>query len=155
MDETSQQKGKRAEFLAFGELVKRGADIYLPVIDTGIDAIIRKQDGTYLQIQVKSTKAPGMAGWFNVYDLDQYKGKRLFIICVDLSKEPPETWILPSEVFQKHAVVWDTKKGWKRYTLGMDSRDTKHGNKPRQELLKKYCGAWELLTEGNTTQRVA
>jgi len=135
MNETSQQMGKRAEFLAFGELVKRGADIYLPVMDIGIDAVIRKKDSTYLQIQVKSTKAPGMAGWFNVYDLDQYEGKGLFIICVDLSKEPPEIWILPSEVFQEHAVVWDTKKGWKRYTLGMDSRDTKHGNERRRDIL--------------------
>lgn len=66
MKATTQQKGKRAEFLVFGELVKRGADIYLPVIDVGIDAISRLKTGTYLEIQVKSTEAENMAGYFNV-----------------------------------------------------------------------------------------
>ena len=147
MEITTQQKGKRAEFLVFGELVRRGADLYLPIIDMGIDAVIRQKDGNYLEIQVKSTKAPGMAGWFNAYDLDYYAEKRFFIVCVDLSKQPPETWILPSAVFKKHATVWESKKGWKRYTLGIDSRDTKHGNKLRRDILQEYREAWELLIE--------
>ncbi len=62
---TSQQKGKQAEFLVFGELIRRGADLYLPIVDIGIDAIIKKKDGTYLQIQVKSTEADEQAGCFN------------------------------------------------------------------------------------------
>jgi len=146
MERTSQQKGKRAEFLVFGELVKRGADLYLPVIDIGIDAIIKKQDGTYLQIQVKSTESPEQAGWFNVWDLERYKDKGLFIVCVEMSKESPEIWVLPSEVFIEYAVISKPKEGWNKYTLGIDSKDTKHGNETRRILLKEYLGAWHLLT---------
>jgi len=146
MERTSQQKGKRAEFLVFGELVKRGADLYLPVIDIGIDAIIKKQDGTYLQIQVKSTESLEQAGWFNVWDLEHYKDKGLFIVCVEMSKESPEIWVLPSEVFMEYAVVSKSKEGWNKYTLGIDSKDTKHGNETRRILLKEYLGAWHLLT---------
>jgi hypothetical protein len=143
---TSQQKGKQAEFLVFGELIKRGADLYLPVIDTGIDALIRKKDGTYLQIQVKATETPIMAGCFNVYDLDYYARKNFFIVGLDLSKQPPETWILPSLVFEKYATVWKSKQGFKRYTLILDYKDRKHGNKLRRDILKKYREAWGLLT---------
>ena len=57
---TSQQKGKLAEFLVFGKLIEEGADLYLPVIDTGIDAVVRQKDGTYKEIQVKSTKKGGV-----------------------------------------------------------------------------------------------
>ena len=142
----STQKGKYAEFLIFGELIKGGANLYLPVIDKGIDAIILKQDGTYLQIQVKSTEAPEQAGWFNVEELELYKGKDLFIVCVEMSKEPPEIWVLPSEVFMEYANVSKSKEGRSNYRLGIDSKDTKHGNEPRRSLLKEYREAWELLT---------
>jgi len=146
MERTSQQKGKQAEFLVFGELIRRRADLYLPVIDTGIDAIIPKKDGTYLQIQVKSTEASEQAGWFNIWDLELYKGKNLFIVCVEMSKEPPEIWVLPSEVFMEYANVSKSKEGWNKYTLGIDSKDTKHRNELRRNLLKEYREAWELLT---------
>lgn len=144
---TSQQKGKQAEFLVFGELIRRGTDLYLPVIDIGIDAIIRKMDGTYLQVQVKSTEASEQAGWFNVWDLEQYEGRKLFIACVDMSQKSPETWILPSEVFTEYANVSKSKEGWNKYTLGIDSKDTKHGNELRRNLLQEYREAWKLLTE--------
>jgi len=143
---SSTQKGKRAEFLVFGELIKRGANLYLPVIDKGIDAIILKQDGTYLQIQVKSTEAEEQAGWFNVEELELYKGKNLFIVCVEMSKEPPEIWVLQSEVFMEYANVSKSKEGRNNYRLGIDSKDTKHGNEPRRGLLKEYREAWGLLT---------
>ena len=53
MESTSRHTGKRAEFLVFGELIRRNADVYLPIIDIGIDAIVRQLDGTHLDIQVK------------------------------------------------------------------------------------------------------
>ena len=146
MERTSQQKGKRAEFLVFGKLIEKGADLYLPVIDIGIDAIIKKKDNTLLQIQVKSTEASKQAGCFNVCELELYEGKELFIVCVDMSKEPPEIWILPSKVFIDYANVSKLKEDWYKYTLDIDAKDTKHGNETRRKLLKEYEGAWELLT---------
>jgi len=153
MERTSQQKGKLAEFLVFGKLIERGADLYLPAIDTGIDAIVRRRDGTHLDIQVKSTHK----GWsFDVWFSDKYEEERLkmfFIVCVDMSKQPPETWILPSKIFKKYATEVRLLQGYRCYRLDLSARSKKHGNKPRRELLEKYYGAWELLTGGNTTQR--
>ena len=140
---TTQQKSKRAELLVFSELTKRGADLYLPVIDTGIDAIVRRKNGTYVEIQVKSTQVPEQAGWFNVDDLNA-RGN-LFIVCVDMSKEPPESWIVPSKKFVQYANKSTLKKGWIRYTLGIDSKARSEGNKLRRDLLKNYLEAWDLL----------
>lgn len=149
MDVTTQQIGKRAELLVFGELIRRGADLYLPVIDTGIDAVIPRKDGTYLQIQVKSRTKQG--GWFTAYDLDLYDDEKFFIVCVDMSQSMPETWVIPSKIFKEYAYKpWKSKGGWIEYTLSIDSRDKKHGNEPRRELLQEYREAWELLIEGNT-----
>ena len=148
MEHTSQQKGKGAEFFVFGELIRRGADLYLPTIDTGIDAIIKKKDGTYLQIQVKSTEEEEQAGYFNVYDIEQYPEDKFFIICVDMNEEKakikgkPNIWVLSAKDFKKYMV-----SGCR---LPIYERSRNHGNKTREELLQKNFEAWHLLTGDNT-----
>lgn len=156
MEISTQQKGKQGEFVVFGELIKRGFDLYLPVIDTGIDAIVRLEDGSCREIQVKSTQAENQAGYFNVYGLEPRNS--LFIVCVDMSKEKqkkwgqPEIWILPSKVFSEYATV--TKlKSYTRHLLSLPARDKIHGNRRRDEILERYCAnnndaAWESLREG-------
>lgn len=47
--------GKRMEYYIIGLMLKEGLDIYVPLVDDdGIDAIIKKSDNTYCQIQIKS-----------------------------------------------------------------------------------------------------
>ena len=138
------RKGKSAEYFVFSELIKRGADLYLPVIDTGIDAIIRRKDGTYLEIQVKSTQEEEQAGYFNVYDLEQHPECKFFIICVDMNekksrvKGKPNIWILSARDFKKYMV-----SGCR---LPIYERSRNYENKTREELLKENFEAWHLLT---------
>jgi len=147
MEITSQQKGKRGELCVFGKLLDAGVNVYLPLVDEGIDAIIRRSDRKLLEIQVKSTRAKDQAGYFNAY-LEPRKD--LFVVCVDLSSldetpsQPPEVWIFPSEVFANREYSARSKKG--EYRLALASRSRRHGNKPRKEILRAYREAWELLT---------
>ena len=143
MQITPDQTGKTAEFLVFSELIRRGADLYLPVIGIGIDAIIKKKDGTYLEIQVKSTEEDEQAGYFNVYDLDKHPKGRFFIICVDMNKNrakekgKPNIWVLSATDFKSYMTsgcrlpIYETRRGDKE---------------PRCKLLEKNFEAWELLT---------
>jgi len=146
MQITPAQKGKRAEFLVFSKLLEKGADLYIPVTDTGIDALVQRKDGSYLEIQVKATEAQEQAGRFNVWDLEYRAKDRFFIVCVGTSKQPPEIWVLPCEVFQEYATVSKSKEGWNRYRLDMNSRDKRHKDKLRRDLLQEYREAWKLLT---------
>lgn len=144
MQATTRQKGKGAELIVFGELVRRGADLYLPVIDTGIDAIIRKDENTYLEIQVKSTEEEEQAGYFNVYDLDKHPKDRFFIICVDFNKQKsleegkPNIWIIPATVFKEYMVsgyrlpIYETRRG---------------DSEPRYKRLHDYFYTWKKLIE--------
>lgn len=156
MEITTQQKGKRAEFLVFGELIRRGADLYLPVVDIGVDTILRhkRKDGTYryLEIQVKSTKAKEQAGYFNVYDLQP--SDNLLIVCVNMSEEKikqrgkPEIWILPSTEFEKYATGKEKRKHCR---LPLPDRP-RGENRTREQILEQYRAneheeAWKLLTE--------
>ncbi len=138
------RKGKSAEYFVFSELIKRGADLYLPVIDIGIDAILRKKDGTYIEIQVKSTEKEDQAGYFNVYNINEHPEEKFFIICVDMNEDnliekgKPNIWVLPATDFKKYMV-----SGCR---LPIYERSRKHNDEVRSELLKNHFYAWELLT---------
>ena len=156
METRSCYKGKRAEYYVFGELIRRGFDLYLPVVDIGVDGVIRGKDGgTYVELQVKSTEAENQAGYFNVYDLEP--SPNLYIICVDMSKAKsseygqPETWVLPSDVYKQHATI-QTLKGTTRYHLPLPAKDRRYRNKTRAESLEEFCAtrheeAWMQLSK--------
>ena len=156
MEITSGQKGKRAEYYVFGELIKRGFDVYLPVLDTGVDAIIRsKGGGAYVELQVKSTEAEDQAGYFNIYDITP--STSLFIICVDMSEaklskyRQPEVWVLPSGVYRQHCTI-QRLEDTTRYHLPLPARERRCGNRTRAECLEEYCAtrhpeAWEKLSK--------
>lgn len=60
--------GKRIEFWIAGLMLKEGIDIYMPLIDdNGIDAVIRRDDGSFIEIQIKARSknvVPGDAALF-------------------------------------------------------------------------------------------
>jgi hypothetical protein len=144
MQITTEQKGKGAELIVFGELIRRGSDLYIPIVDKGTDAILRKEGGTYLEIQVKSTEEDEQAGYFNVYDLDKHPEENFYIICVDMNKKnskekgKPNIWILSAKDFKEYMV-----SGCR---LPIYERSHKHNNEVRCELLKNRFYAWKLLT---------
>ena len=143
----TQEKGKRAEFYTFGELLKHSADLYLPVIDQGVDAIVRRGNGDCIEIQVKGTEAPDQAGYFNVYDLNNHRDDRFYIVCVDMNQENvlkdhtwPNAWVLPASIYRKYM----TGQGH----LAVYERSQRHGNEPRVELLDQYYKDWRSLIAG-------
>jgi len=47
--------GKRIEFYVIGRMLKEGLDLYIPLVDdNAIDAVVRKADGTFVEIQIKA-----------------------------------------------------------------------------------------------------
>lgn len=47
--------GKRMEYYVISKMLEQGLDVYIPLIDDfAIDAIVRKKDGTFIEIQIKA-----------------------------------------------------------------------------------------------------
>ena len=47
--------GKRIEFWVIGRMLKEGLDVYVPLVDdNAIDAVIRRTDGTFVEVQIKA-----------------------------------------------------------------------------------------------------
>lgn len=47
--------GKRVEYDVIGKMLMEGLDCYIPLIDDhGVDCVIKKSDGTFVEIQIKA-----------------------------------------------------------------------------------------------------
>lgn len=47
--------GKRMEYNIVGQMLMEGLDCYLPLVDDhGVDCVIKKTDGTFIEIQIKA-----------------------------------------------------------------------------------------------------
>lgn len=137
----STEKGKLGELYVFTKLIENGAMPFLPVADVrGVDAVVCRKDGTYVEIQIKSTWLPEQAGYFNVQNLSERDS--LYIVGLIMGLERPEAWILPSSEFVKHATV--REKGTV-YLLSLGLGETKL-EISRREQLREYREAWHLLT---------
>ena len=136
MEIGSIEKGKLGELYVFMKLIEGGAMPFLPIVDIGgVDAVVRKKDGTYVEIQVKLTEKPDMLGWFNVPDL--VPRENFFIVGIEVREQGYGVWIFPSQVFADHTT--------KRRQLGLDSGIRKYGQRLREKLAE-YHEAWHLLT---------
>ena len=47
--------GKRIEYYIIGMMLKEGLDVYMPLVDDdAIDAVIKKPDGSFVEVQIKA-----------------------------------------------------------------------------------------------------
>ena len=109
----TQRTGKEGELRVIGELLKRGFDIYVPLIDVrGIDCII-KTDVGYKEIQIKTRELAKTL----LFDVKEFIPRdNFFIICYNI-KEPETFWVIPSKIFKENAQVLK-KYGRLRLILG-------------------------------------
>lgn len=137
----SATKGKIAEFQVIGELLKRGVQVYVPIVDVeGIDAIVRQADGSLVEIQVKSSHTNTYPRFFIVPAFEPRDN--FFIVGVVLGLDEPETWIIPSA---RYVELCAKPSKSNTFELDLDQRPRGTSIK-RSALLAEYFEAWHLLT---------
>ena len=136
--------GERGELYVFGELLKRGAVSYVPLVDEGVDALVRTPEGAVIEIQVKSAGSDGgkSGRWFQ---MGQIKPRKNFMIVgVEFDQGDPKcAWVFPSIIFDKYASA--PPKGSPR-DLNLDSGIRKYGMLLK-DLLCGFRNRWELIVE--------
>jgi len=138
----STAKGKQAELQIFGELLKRGHQVYTPMIDTeGIDCLVDVGDGRYKEIQVKyREKSP-------LFQVRKFKPRDSFYIicCLGLGTEG-KIWVIPSKIFDQ---LGNTAKAngreYTRLAIGREGSDS-------YEKLIQYYGNFHQLLRGATKE---
>lgn len=102
--------GKRIEYWVIGLMLKEGIDVYVPLVDDdAIDAVIKKHDGTFIEVQIKArskTVKMGDSALFAAIPHDMRKD----YFFVFYSERLNTFWIMSSEEFIKESVQNKTGK---------------------------------------------
>ncbi len=101
--------GKRIEYYVIGLILKEGIDIYVPLVDdNAIDAVVRQQDGSYLEIQIKARSASVVdnnVAFFPVINHNTGRLNHEKYFYVFYSERLDKIWILSGEEFDKEARI--------------------------------------------------
>ena len=127
--------GKRMEYNLIGEMLMEGLDVYLPLVDDhGVDCVIKKDDGTFIEVQIKARSneiAEGDAALFAAITHDLTEN----FYFVFYSERMNMKRILSSEEFLKECATNKNGKNAGKRTIWLNGNRTD----PKTGIKKEYC----------------
>lgn len=134
--------GKRMEYNLVGKMLMEGLDVYLPLVDDhGVDCVIKKEDGTFIEIQIKARSNEVTFGDAALFAAITHDLTPNFYF-VFYSERLDSMWILSSEEFLQECVTNKTGKNAGKRSIWFNGRrtDRKTGKKSEYclERFEKY-----------------
>ena len=137
--------GKRQEYIAVAQLLRRGFDVYMTLVDDQqIDCIVRLDEPTlcYVDVQIKArSKAAKNPGTFAALDIRDPRENFVFIF---YSEAADTYWVMPSLDIIEKANVGKSGKNKGKYRLDFTGTH-KDGKVVPRPKWKQYENAFELL----------
>ena len=137
--------GKRQEYVAVAELLRRGFDVYMTLVDDQqIDCVIRQEKAgrlRYFDVQIKARSARAkQAGTFAAMEVRKPRRDFYFIF---YSEGANTYWVMPSKKLVRLANVNKHGKNRGRYRIVFCNK-TKKGWAPRPKF-DEFKNAFDLL----------
>ena len=130
--------GKRIEYYVIGLMLKEGLDVFLPMVDDdAIDAVIKKPDGTFVEVQIKARSKHVIFGDAALFAAipHEYRPNYWFVF---YSERMGKMWILSSKEFIKEAVQNKTGKNKGKRSLWFNGKNTKEKTEHTKPQYEKY-----------------
>ena len=127
--------GKRMEYNLVGKMLMEGLDVYLPLVDDhGVDCVIKRVDGTFIEIQIKARSREVADGDAALFAAITHELTPNFYF-VFYSERLETMWILSSEEFLQECVTNKSGKnvGLRSIWFNGNKRNTETGEK------EEYC----------------
>ena len=127
--------GKRMEYNLVGKMLLEGLDVYLPLVDDhGVDCVIKKEDGTFIEAQIKARSREVTDGDAALFSAITHEPTPNFFF-VFYSDRLDMMRILSSEEFLKECVTNRTGKNAGKRSIWFNGNriDKETGEK------KEYC----------------
>ncbi|WP_166246564.1 hypothetical protein [Paenibacillus turpanensis] len=129
--------GKRIEYYLIGLMLKEGIDVYVPLVDdNAIDAIIKRSDGSYCEVQIKARSQDvklGDAALFAAIDHTE-RNNYYFVF---YSERLKKTWIMTSEEFIKESVLNKSGKNEGKRSIWFNGTKTEKASGEKKEYAKE------------------
>ena len=118
-----------------GKMLMEGLDCYLPLVDDhGVDCVIKKPDGTFIEIQIKARSREVNDGDAALFSAIVHEARPNFYF-VFYSERLDLMWILSSEEFLNECVTNKSEKNVGKHSIWFNGNriDKTTGKK------KEYC----------------
>ena len=130
--------GKRMEYYIIGLMLKEGLDVYLPLVDDdAIDAVVKKSDGSFVEVQIKARSNEvqfGSAGLFAALT-HEYRKNYWFVF---YSERMDTIWIMSSKEFIEEATKLKTGKSKGKRSIHFNGVKTKEQLEHVKPQFEKY-----------------
>ena len=130
--------GKRIEYYVIGLMLKEGLDVFLPMVDDdAIDAVIKKPDGAFVEVQIKARSKRVLFGDAALFAaiLHEYRPNYWFVF---YSERIDKIWIMSSKEFIKEANQNKTGKNEGKRSIWFNGRNTKAQTEHVKPQFEKY-----------------
>ena len=92
--------GKRIEYYIIGLMLKEGLDVYVPMVDDdAIDAVVKKPDGSFVELQIKARSKRVKFGAAALFAALPHEKQRKNYWFVFYSERMDKIWIMSSKEF--------------------------------------------------------
>jgi len=135
--------GKRQEYVVVAELLKRGFDVYMTLVDDqGIDCILRINDKTYIDIQIKArSKTAIQWNFFAGMTINPYENYYFIFY----TEKNDTFWIMPSHDVVNLSITNKNGKNAGKHSLTLPKSDK--SDKAIKFLKYKDDNGFNLLTQ--------
>ena len=130
--------GKRMEYYVMGRMLKEGIDIYVPLIDdNGIDAVVRKKDGTFIELQIKARSEDVVFGDAALFAAITHEHRENYFFAF-YSARMEKIWIMSSEEFVQESVQNKNGKNVGKRSIWFNGKNTKLNKEHSHPRFDKY-----------------
>lgn len=113
------------EYFVISRMLEQGLDVYIPLIDDfGIDAVVRKKDGSFVELQIKARSKEVLFGDAALFAAITHEARDNYYF-VFYSHRMDKTWILSSKEFIKEAVQNKSGKNIGKRGIWFNGKNTK------------------------------
>jgi len=130
--------GKRIEYYIAGLMLKDGLDVFMPLVDDdAIDAVVKKPDGSFVEVQIKARSKNvifGNAALFAALS-HEYRPNYWFVF---YSERINKTWILSSKEFIKESNQNKKGKNMGKRSVWFNGMNTKTQTEHVKPQFEKY-----------------
>lgn len=130
--------GKRIEYYVIGLMLKEGLDVYLPMVDDdAIDAVIKKPDGSFVEVQIKARSKHVLFGDGALFAAipHEYRKNYWFVF---FAERIDKLFILSSKEFISESVQNKTGKNAGKRSIWFNGKNTKNQTEHVKPQFKKY-----------------
>lgn len=129
--------GKRIEHWIIGLMLKEGLDVYVPIVDDdAIDVVIKKPDGSFIEVQIKARSSSVIYGDAALFAALTHEPRKNYWF-VFYAERLDTIFILSSQEFLQESVQNKKGKNTGKRGIWFNGRRTNKATGAKEEYIKE------------------